>query len=46
MAVRSPEAYLARARAMKPRLFLDGKRVEDITAHPVTRTVVESNRAS
>lgn len=46
MALRSPEAYLERARQMKPRLFMDGKRVEDLVAHPVTRTVVEANRAS
>ena len=46
MAVRSPEAYLKRARSMKPRVFMDGKPVEDITSHPVTRTVVEANLAS
>ncbi|RMG87682.1 MAG: aromatic ring hydroxylase [Candidatus Dadabacteria bacterium] len=46
MAVKSPEHYLKRAKAMKPRVFMDGKAVEDITEHPVTRTVVEANLAS
>ncbi len=46
MAVKSPEHYLKRAKQMKPRVYMDGKLVEDITEHPVTRTVVESNLAS
>lgn len=46
MAVKSPEGYLERAKAMKPRIFMDGKRVESLTEHPVTRTVVEANLAS
>src|SRR3990172_520856 len=46
MAVRTPEHYLNRARTMKPRVFMNGKRVENIAEHPVTRTVVEANRAS
>ncbi|MHB8765257.1 MAG: 4-hydroxyphenylacetate 3-hydroxylase N-terminal domain-containing protein [Deferrisomatales bacterium] len=46
MAIKSPETYWNRAKAMKPRVFMDGKRIEDITAHPVTRTVVEANLAS
>lgn len=46
MAVKSPEHYLKRAKAMRPRVFMDGKPVEDITEHPVTRTVVEANLAS
>lgn len=46
MALKSPEEYLNRAKQMKPRIFMDGKRIDDITAHPVTRTVVEANMAS
>ena len=46
MAVKSPEAYRQRVKAMTPRVFMDAKRVEDIAAHPVTRTVVEANLAS
>jgi 4-hydroxybutyryl-CoA dehydratase / vinylacetyl-CoA-Delta-isomerase len=46
MSLKSPEVYWQRAKSMKPRVFMDGKRVEDLTAHPVTRTVVEANLAS
>ena len=46
MAVKRPDEYLERAKGMKPRVFINGKRVEDITRHPVTRTVVEANLAS
>ncbi|MGE5190147.1 MAG: 4-hydroxyphenylacetate 3-hydroxylase N-terminal domain-containing protein [Gemmatimonadota bacterium] len=46
MAVKTPDHYLRRARAMKPRVYMNGRRVEDIAAHPVTKTVVEANRAS
>src|SRR3990170_655125 len=46
MAVKRPDEYLDRAKGMKPRVFINGKRVEDITRHPVTRTVVEANLAS
>jgi 4-hydroxybutyryl-CoA dehydratase/vinylacetyl-CoA-Delta-isomerase len=46
MAVKSPEAYRQRAMQMKPRLFMDGKPVADITTHPVAKTVVEANVAS
>jgi 4-hydroxybutyryl-CoA dehydratase/vinylacetyl-CoA-Delta-isomerase len=31
---------------MKPRVFMDGRRVDDITTHPVTKTVVAANVAS
>ncbi len=46
MAVKKPLAYLKRAQVMKPRVFMNGRRVEDITARPVTKTVVEANLAS
>ncbi len=46
MALKSPDAYRQRAQRMKPRVFMDGKLVDDITTHPVTRTVVEANIAS
>lgn len=46
MAIKSPEAYRRRAAAMTPRVFFDGKPVDDITTHPVTKTVVEANVAS
>jgi 4-hydroxybutyryl-CoA dehydratase/vinylacetyl-CoA-Delta-isomerase len=46
MAVKPPDQYLQRAKAMKPRVYMNGKRIENITEHPVTRTVVEANKAS
>ena len=46
MALKPPEAYQQRAEEMRPRVFMNGRRVERITQHPVTRTVVEANRAS
>jgi 4-hydroxybutyryl-CoA dehydratase/vinylacetyl-CoA-Delta-isomerase len=46
MAVKPPEHYHQRAKEMKPHVYMNGKRVENITEHPVTRTVVEANKAS
>ncbi len=46
MAVTSPQAYLERVKARRPKVFLNGRPVEDILTHPVTRTVVEANLAS
>ncbi len=46
MALKTPEEFEARLRDKKPRVFMNGKRVENILANPNTRTVVESNKAS
>jgi 4-hydroxybutyryl-CoA dehydratase / vinylacetyl-CoA-Delta-isomerase len=46
MAVKPPGHYLQRAKEMKPRIYMNGKRIDNITEHPVTRTVVEANKAS
>ncbi|MGO8880767.1 MAG: 4-hydroxyphenylacetate 3-hydroxylase N-terminal domain-containing protein [Desulfomonilaceae bacterium] len=46
MALKTPEEFEARLRDKKPRVFMNGKRVENILENPNTRTVVESNKAS
>lgn len=46
MALMTPEAYEESLRQMKPRIFMNGKRIESVLDNPNTRTVVESNKAS
>jgi 4-hydroxybutyryl-CoA dehydratase/vinylacetyl-CoA-Delta-isomerase len=46
MALMTPEAFEESLKKMKPRVFMNGKRVEDVLDNPNTRTVVESNKAS
>jgi 4-hydroxybutyryl-CoA dehydratase / vinylacetyl-CoA-Delta-isomerase len=46
MALKSPEQYMESAKALKPELFMNGKKVIDILENPNTRTVVEANKAS
>jgi len=40
--LRTPEEYLERVRQLKPRVYLNGRRVESILENPVTRTIVEA----
>ncbi len=42
MAIRSAQDYLADVVRLRPRVFVNGKRVDDLLAHPVTRSVVET----
>ncbi len=46
MALKTPEEYEAGLRKMKPKIFMNGKRVESVFDNPNTRTVVESNKMS
>jgi len=46
MALMTPEQFEASLKKMKPRIFMDGKRVESILENKNTRTVVEANKAS
>ncbi len=38
----TPEQYKADAKKMKVNAYLDGRKVEDLLANPVTRSVVEA----
>ncbi|MCK5192603.1 MAG: hypothetical protein KAQ71_02250, partial [Desulfobulbaceae bacterium] len=42
----TPEQFEKSIKKMKPRVFMNGKRVENVLENPNTRTVVESNKAS
>ena len=42
----TPEDFEKDISTRKPRIFMNGKRVENILANPNTRTVVEANKAS
>ncbi len=46
MTLKSPEQFEESIRALKPRVFMNGKRVENILDNRNTRTVVEANKAS
>ena len=46
MALMTPEQYEKSIKRMKPRVFMNGKRVENILENKNTRTVVEANKAS
>jgi 4-hydroxybutyryl-CoA dehydratase/vinylacetyl-CoA-Delta-isomerase len=46
MALMTPDQYVDSVRAMKPRVFMNGKKVADILENKNTRTVVEANKAS
>ncbi len=46
MPLLTPEQYEEGLKARKPRVFMNGQRVEDILANKNTRTVVEANKAS
>ncbi len=42
MAIKTEQEYRDRVAALKPNLFIGGKKVEDLTAHPVTRGVIDA----
>ncbi len=46
MGLKTPEEYEESVRSLKPRVFMNGKKVENILENPNTRCVFESNRAS
>jgi 4-hydroxybutyryl-CoA dehydratase/vinylacetyl-CoA-Delta-isomerase len=46
MALMTPEQYENSLKKMKPRVFMNGKKVDSILDNKNTRTVVESNKAS
>ncbi len=46
MALMTPEHFEESIKGMKPRVFMNGKRVENIFQNRNTRTVVEANKAS
>jgi len=46
MALMTPAQYENSIKKMKPRVFMNGKRVENILENKNTRTVVEANKAS
>ena len=46
MALMTPEQFEASLKEIKPKVFMNGKRVTDILKNRNTRTVVEANKAS
>ncbi len=46
MALMTPEQFEESLKQMKPRVYMNGKKVENVLDNPNTRTVVESNKAS
>jgi 4-hydroxybutyryl-CoA dehydratase/vinylacetyl-CoA-Delta-isomerase len=46
MALITPEQFEQSLKKLKPRVFMNGKRVENVLENRNTRTVVESNKAS
>lgn len=46
MALMTPEQFEESLKGIKPRVFMNGKRVENILENKNTRTVVEANKAS
>ena len=46
MALMTPEQFQASIEEMKPRVFMNGKQVDNILENKNTRTVVEANKAS
>ncbi len=46
MALMTPEQFEESLKKLKPRVFMNGKRVENILENRNTRTVVEANKAS
>jgi 4-hydroxybutyryl-CoA dehydratase/vinylacetyl-CoA-Delta-isomerase len=46
MALMTPENFVESLKGHKPRIFMNGKKVESILENRNTRTVVESNKAS
>lgn len=46
MGLMTPEQFTESIRALKPRVFMNGRQVDDVLANRNTRTVVEANKAS
>ena len=46
MALMTPEQFEESLKPMRPRVFMNGKKIDNILENPNTRTVVESNKAS
>ncbi len=46
MALKTPEQFEESVKQLKPRVFMNGKKVDNIFDNPNTRTVIESNKAS
>lgn len=46
MALKSPDTFEESLRGSCPRVYMNGSLVENVLEHPVTRTVVEANKAS
>ena len=46
MALMTPEQFEESLKTMKPKVFMNGKRVENVLENRNTRTVVEANKAS
>jgi 4-hydroxybutyryl-CoA dehydratase/vinylacetyl-CoA-Delta-isomerase len=42
MAIKTAEQYRERVSTLRPRLFIGGKRVENLTEHPITKGVIEA----
>ena len=46
MALMTPEQFEESLKGIKPRVFMNGKQVENILENRNTRTVIEANKAS
>lgn len=46
MALMTPDEFEESLKGRHPKVFMNGKRVESVLDNPITRTVVESNKAS
>ncbi len=46
MTLMNPEQFEQSLKKMKPRVYMNGKRIHSVLENPNTRTVVESNKAS
>lgn len=46
MGLKTPEEFEESIRQLRPNVFMNGKRIENIHENPNTRTVIESNKAS
>ena len=46
MALMTPEQFEASLKHLKPKVFMNGKRVDNVLTNKNTRTVVEANKAS
>lgn len=46
MGLKTPEEFEESIRQLRPNVFMNGKRIENILENPNTRTVIESNKAS